>query len=179
MKKGLLLLLLIFSNSSWSQTYEEKIAASKAFIGKPVQEHTFYTLDKQPITFQNLKGEAVVAYFFASWCSPCYEALENLNKAIETTPPTVHVVAISLDGDWASLERMLARTGYTGEVWKSADAELAFQERLFANFTSSLPHIIRIDAQGILIEGGSRVKSFAQWTALINQNASISKASGI
>lgn len=179
MKKLFLLLFLIFSSDSWGQTYEEKVAASMAFIGKPVQEHSFYTSERQPITFQDLKGEAVVAYFFASWCSPCYVALENLNKAIETNSPSIRVIAISLDEDWIKLERMLARTGFTGEVWKSADAKTAIRERLFANFSGSLPHIIRIDTQGILIEGGSRVKTIEQWTAVINQNASLSEASGI
>ncbi len=179
MKKVSILLFLIFSSGSWSQTYEEKVAASRAFIGKPVQEHTFYTIDKLPITFQSLEGESVVAYFFASWCSPCYEALENLNKAIKTAPPSIRVVAISLDEDWTDLERMLARTGFTGEVWKSADAKLAFRKRLFANFSGSLPHIVRIDSHGVLVEGGSRVKTIEQWAAVINKNASLAEASEI
>lgn len=177
MKKTLLVLFLLLTDSVWSQSYEEKAAKSKASIGKPVQAHAFYTLDKQPITFESLKGEPVVAYFFASWCSPCYEALENLNQAIQITPSSVRVIAISLDEDWEKLERMLVKTGFSGEVWKSGDAKSALRQRLFANFSGSLPHIIRINKQGILIEEGSRVKTIEQWSAVISQKASLSEAS--
>lgn len=63
MKKVSIFLFLIFSSGSWSQTYEEKVAASRAFIGKPVQEHTFYTIDKLPITFQSLKVKMLLLTF--------------------------------------------------------------------------------------------------------------------
>nr|WP_246261083.1 TlpA disulfide reductase family protein [Alteromonas ponticola] len=174
-----MLLFLFIPSISWGQSYEEKVAVSKALIGKPVQAHTFYTLDKQSFSFQNLQGEFIVAYFFASWCSPCYGTLENLDKAIKNTPPTVRIVAVSLDEDWIKLKRMLAKTGFSGEVWKSADAKSVLRERLFANYSGSLPYIIRVDQQGILIEGGSEVKTSEQWSAIISQNASLNEASKI
>ncbi|GGA83897.1 hypothetical protein GCM10011369_27390 [Neiella marina] len=177
MKKLVLLLSLLFVGCVWGQSYEEKVAMSKALIGKPVQSHAFYTLDKQPITFASVKGKPIVAYFFASWCAPCYEGLENLHKATELTQSEVEVIAVSLDEDWDKLQRMLIKTGFSGQVWKSADAESALRRRLFANFSGSLPHIIRIDSQGILVEGGSRVKTTAQWAAVISQKATLREAS--
>lgn len=179
MKKLFLLLALLVANNALSQTYADKVAKSKALVGQPVQTHTFYTLDKKPVSFEDFKGEPVVAYFFASWCSPCYGALTNLHQAIEDTPPTVRVVAISLDEEWENLDRMLNKTGFTGEVWKWDAAESALQQRLFANFSGSLPHIIRVNDKGILIEAGSRIKTAEQWSAVINQQRSLHDASKI
>lgn len=179
MKTAFFMLFVLLTGSVWGQSYEEKAAASKALIGKPLQAHSFYTLDKKPISFESLQGEPVVAYFFASWCAPCYKALNNLDHAIKTTPSSVQVIAISLDEDWESLEQMLIKTGFSGVVWKSGDAKSALAQRLFANFSGTLPHIIRIDKQGMLIEGGSRIKTIKQWEAVISQRASLSEASTI
>ncbi|WP_338520001.1 TlpA family protein disulfide reductase [Alteromonas gracilis] len=177
MKNIILVLFLLSAHSAWSQTYQEKIAASKALIDKPIQTHQFYTLDKQTISFENLNGQSIVAYFFASWCSPCYASLKNLNAAIGNVPSTVRVVAVSLDEDWDDLQGMLDKTGFTGEVWKSSDATAVLTNRLFANFSGSLPYVIKVDAKGILREGGSRIKTTEQWLAVINQSTSLSEAS--
>ena len=179
MKIAFWFLLIVLTTPTWGQSYQEKVAASKALIGQPVQEHLFYTLDKQPINFQSLIGKPTVAYFFASWCSPCYEVLENLDKAIKSTPHSVNIIAISLDKDWEKLNRMLLKTGYSGQVWKSSDAKTVFRQRMFANFTASIPHIITVDELGILIEEGSKVKSVKQWAAVLQEEASLDEASRI
>ncbi len=174
--RSLLFMLLLFTTTVWGQTYQEKVTKSKALFGKPVQLNGFYTLAKQPITFENLKGEPVVAYFFASWCSPCYESLGNLNQAIDISQPSVNVIAISLDESWEDLEMMLDKTGFSGEVWKWAEEESALKQRLFGNFSGSLPYVIKINAQGILEVGSSRIKTVTQWSAVINNQASLSEA---
>lgn len=177
MKKLLTILLLTLAPLAWSQSYQEKVAASKALIGKPVQSHAFYTTEKQPIDFASVNGEIVVAYFFASWCSPCYASLGSLNKALEASSPSIWVIAISLDEDWKSLKGMLAETGFSGEVWKSSDATSVLSQRMFGNFSGSLPYAIKVDKHGILQEGGSRIKTVEQWSAIINENISLLDAS--
>ncbi|WP_394131113.1 TlpA family protein disulfide reductase [Shewanella maritima] len=180
MKKIVLLsIYFVFTNCAFAQTYEEKREASLALIGQPVQDHTFLTLNKQEVTFDSLKGKTTIAYFFASWCSPCYTKLENLGKAIEDKTPTVNVIAISLDEDWVKLERMLVKTGYTAEVWKSSSPKAVLQNRMFANFSGSLPHIVKINEHGILEEINWHIESQEQWSACLSGEVSLSEASRI
>ena len=159
-----------------ASTYEEKVALSKALVGQQVQTPTFLTSSGNEVSFPSLEGKPTVAYFFASWCAPCYSSLKNLQAVQSGHPQSVNVVAISLDDDWDELNTMLEKTGYTGTVWKSeADSDVLIQ-KMFGNYAGSIPYTIKISADGVLTESSYSIKTEPQWRATLSNEVSLKDA---
>src|SRR6266480_3199590 len=66
----------------------------------------------QKRTLSNYKGKVVLIDFWASWCAPCEVELPELNRlAALYGPKTLRVVAINVDKDRASANKLLAQLG--------------------------------------------------------------------
>ncbi|HEY5315012.1 MAG TPA: redoxin domain-containing protein [Pirellulales bacterium] len=68
-------------------------------LGKPIPEFTFTTLDGKPLTRDSLAGKVAVIDFWATWCSPCFQSLPNLEAVYQQFKDRENVafVAVSLD----------------------------------------------------------------------------------
>lgn len=170
-------LLLSFPLSS--KTFEEGVKYARSQLGKPIEQHDFFTLGKETVSFDMLRGKTTVVYFFASWCAPCYETLENLDTALKSGSTSTTVVAVSFDEDWEALQKMLDVTGFSGDVWKSSTGKMPLRDWMFANYGRSLPYTIKIDENSLLAEQSYHIKTVEQWTAVLTQELPLSKAERI
>lgn len=49
-------------------------------IGHPAPDFTLETLDGEPVTLSELRGQPVVMNFWASWCGPCRAEMPELQR---------------------------------------------------------------------------------------------------
>jgi len=106
------------------------------------------TTDGQHISLDDLKGKVVLLDFWATWCSPCREALphvRDITKKFQGQP--LVVLSVSLDTDEQKWRDFIAKNemtwlqyrddGFTGPIAKMFGVE-------------AIPHTFTIDADGVL-----------------------------
>ena len=79
-------------------------------------------------TIGDLRGQAVVVNFFASWCTPCLEEMPALSDLADDAPAGVAVLGLAVNDRREEVQRMVARlevsypTGYDrrGEIVDAA-----------------------------------------------------------
>ena len=68
-------------------------------LGQPAPPLTLNTLDGRSIATRDLKGQVVIATFWATWCAPCREELPLLSAFAERhAAQGLQVLGFSLDG---------------------------------------------------------------------------------
>ncbi|WED42910.1 TlpA disulfide reductase family protein [Legionella cardiaca] len=58
---------------------------------------TLTTLDGQQITFSSLKGKWIFINYWASWCQPCLDEIQELNRFYNQQKDRVALFAINYD----------------------------------------------------------------------------------
>jgi len=105
------------------------------------------TVTGQSISLEQYKGQVVVLDFFATWCSPCRESIPHL-VALDGKyrKQGLRVVGLSVDDDAPALKEFIGqqKIGYPVAV---ADKNLKIAYRI-----SSIPQIIIIDKQGLIVD---------------------------
>lgn len=176
MKAWIALASLCFSTLSQASSFEQKVREAQEAMGKPLQHVEVQLLSGEPVSMSSLEGKETVIYFFASWCSPCYGALKNIESVRQQQPLAVNLVAMALDEDAEAVSLMLKQTGYTGVVWQAVDGVQSLHQRAFANGVKALPYLIKVDADGLLAENNYNIKSVAQWKRVLVDNQSLQDA---
>jgi peroxiredoxin len=106
------------------------------------------TTDGQRLSLDDLKGKVVLIDFWATWCSPCREALPHIKsiaRKFEGQP--LVVLSVSLDSDEQKWRDFIVKnemtwpqyrdTGFTGPMAKLFGVE-------------AIPHTFTVDADGVL-----------------------------
>jgi cytochrome c biogenesis protein CcmG, thiol:disulfide interchange protein DsbE len=117
-------------------------------VGKPAPPLLLRTLDGRAISSASLRGQVVIASFWATWCGPCKEELPLLSAyAARHASEGLTVLGFSLDGpDQLDAVRKIAGglsfpSGLLGEPWVPGYGRIW---KLPVNFT--------IDRNGILMD---------------------------
>lgn len=109
---------------------------------------TVKTLDGKTLSSDALKGNVVLLDFWATWCSPCVQAipaLEEIRKKNAGKPFVL--VGVSADHERKTLEQFLKKRGIPGpQVWNGVQGDL---NRMFR--VSSFPTYIILDAEGRIV----------------------------
>jgi thiol-disulfide isomerase/thioredoxin len=109
---------------------------------------TVKTLDGETLSSDALKGKVVLLDFWATWCSPCVQAipaLEEIRKKNAGKPFVL--VGVSADFDQKTLEQFLKKRGIPGpQVWSGTRGDL---NRMFQ--VSTFPTHIILDAEGRIV----------------------------
>lgn len=79
LKSSLLLLVLLFSNSSMTQA--APITLTKLEVPQPAPPFKLIDLDNKLHTLEDYKGKPLIVNFWATWCRPCRDELPAFNRA--------------------------------------------------------------------------------------------------
>ena len=100
-------------------------AAGPLEVGDAVPDLPFPDLpgsEEPPLSLHDLRGETVLVEFWATWCTPCQEAIPHLNGlAEEVAGRRVRFLAVSLD-DPRTVAEFLKTTRFDARVGADEDA---------------------------------------------------------
>lgn len=105
----------LWANHEWDTSRVESPEEAKrslSRIGEMAKDFSLPTLNdpKQQLRLESLKGQGILLNFWATWCGPCVKELPSLIAvAKEYRERGLRVVAVSVDRDWATIDRFLAR----------------------------------------------------------------------
>ncbi len=115
----------------YTEVVEEVVReASKVKPGQPAPDFTLDDLQGQSVSLSDFRGQAVFLDFWASWCSPCIEAVPHLEEIKQRTQDQkVVFLNISLDpaDEWHQAVDEHGLTGvhvHAPGGWQAAVAQL-------------------------------------------------------
>ncbi|WP_440055247.1 TlpA family protein disulfide reductase [Pseudoalteromonas sp. T1lg65] len=179
MKKWTLLLaliLLIFGGLKYLGFFAKGYSD---VLGKPIQRIELFDLSGKNHSFDELKSQQTVIYFFASWCAPCYPTLSLLENFTHDQTTKTRLLAIALDEDIEGVQAMVEKTGFTGNLWLAKAGTSLIQQRFFGNENRVVPFILKLDADTNIIERSYKLDKLEQWQAVLIGGNSLKMASGL
>ncbi len=116
--------------------------------GHPAPEFTLQTLDGEPLSLSDLRGNAVVLNFWATWCPPCQAEMPELQAVHEAyAAGGLVVLGVNQAEDQATVQAFLDERGLTFPV--VLDLQYEASQRYQVN---SLPTTFFIDRNGMIRE---------------------------
>lgn len=124
-------------------------------IGKKAPNFTLPTPDGKTLSLSSFKGKMLIVDFWASWCGPCRAENPNMVKIYnEFHEKGLEILSVSLDDNKESWIAAIEKDGLIWnhvsdlKKWNSAAAKLYG--------VNSIPHIVIIDQNGIIVEKNLR-----------------------
>jgi len=117
-------------------------------------DFTLMSLDGEPVTLSELRGNVVVIDFWATWCSPCLKSFPNLHAAVNRHQDRgVVLLVVSLDKTAQRARDYLVENGYSTDnaLWESLDAAREVKD-LFG--VIGIPRTFIIDRDGFIQYSG-------------------------
>ena len=117
-------------------------------------DFTLMSLDGEPVTLSELRGNVVVIDFWATWCSPCLKSFPNLHAAVNRHQDRgVVLLVVSLDKTAQRARDYLVENGYSTDnvLWESLDAAREVKD-LFG--VVGIPRTFIIDRDGFIQYSG-------------------------
>ena len=111
---------------------------------------TLTTLDQDSLSLEDLRGQAVILNFWASWCPPCQEEMPAMQSVYETFKDQgLQIVAVNLafQDSTEAAQSFVDELSLTFPVVMDEDGDVARQYRI-----SALPTTFFIDAEGVVQE---------------------------
>ena len=129
-------LLVLFAAPEYRQ-------GEPSLAGKPARDFSF-TLDGKPATLADLRGKVVVLNFWATWCPPCVEETDALNRLqMAIAPHGATILGVSVDEDPAAYEKFLSDHQVRFPTFRDPSKQIAHSYG-----TSVYPETYIIDREG-------------------------------
>jgi thiol-disulfide isomerase/thioredoxin len=131
--------------------------------GKPVPAFSIASLDDPAITYtsESLKGKFYLIDFWATWCKPCIEEMDNMHRAYEKYRRRgFEILSLSFDDKPETVKRF--RSGKWKMPWLNAIVGGGFDSEIVKRFEiSGIPKPILVDRKGkiVAIENDLRGKN--------------------
>lgn len=142
---------------AWQSTSRRAPAANRA-VGLPgsaprsvepnprvLYEASLPDLAGRPVALSHLKGQPVVANFWATWCAPCVEEMPHLD-ALSKSLPNVQFVGIGIDTA-ANIAKFVAKIPVSYPLYVAGHSGIAMVKEL-GNAAGGLPFTVLLDAEG-------------------------------
>ena len=97
----------------------------------------------EELSWEALRGRAVVVEFWATWCSPCVGAIPHWNELVEAFAGEPIVFLSVTDEDEARVQRFLEKRPILGAVALDTD-----RDTFEAYGVEGIPHTLLVDAEG-------------------------------
>jgi len=106
------------------------------------------TTDGQRVAMDDLTGKVVLIDFWATWCTPCREAMPHIREIAKRFQgqPLV-LLSVSLDSDEDKWKDFIAKNGMTWPQYRDGGFH-GPMAKLFG--VQSIPHTFTVDADGVL-----------------------------
>jgi thiol-disulfide isomerase/thioredoxin len=79
----------------------------------------------KPLLLKNLRGQALVINFWATWCEPCREEMPSLAQLAQSQSGKLRVLAVNFKESPATVGQFVAATGLTLPTLRDPDGALA------------------------------------------------------
>jgi cytochrome c-type biogenesis protein CcmF len=124
------------------------LPAARPLVGQEAPEFRLELLDGTPVSLSDLRGQAAVVNFWASWCLSCEDELPALQSAWEEYEDQgVVLVGILYQDDIAAAQGMITEFGLTYPIGLDQDDRIAT-----AYGITGIPETFVIDLQGVVSE---------------------------
>jgi hypothetical protein len=79
----------------------------------------------KPLLLKDLRGQALVINFWATWCEPCREEMPSLAQLAQSQSGKLRVLAVNFKESPATVGQFVAATGLTIPTLRDPDGALA------------------------------------------------------
>ncbi|MDP2208903.1 MAG: TlpA disulfide reductase family protein [Bacteroidota bacterium] len=122
-------------------------------VGSLVPEFSFVSLDEPNVVYTNesLKGKNYLLDFWATWCKPCVDEMENLHKTYEKfKDKNFEIISISLDNSPKAVNKF--REGKWKMPWLHSFLNNGFQNKIAEKFgIVGIPKPVLVDVSGKVV----------------------------
>ena len=128
-----------------SMNSKTEVSNQRIKIGEKVDKVRFEKVFNSPqnsFALKDLKNKIVILEFWATWCGPCFPAIENLKKLKEKFPNQLEVISVLQESE-ERLQRYMKNK--PSSLWHVADPERKLNE-YFPH--RAIPHTVVIDSEG-------------------------------
>jgi thiol-disulfide isomerase/thioredoxin len=122
--------------------------AGEVPIGQALRDARLLGLNGPSRRLSDYAGHSLVINVWASWCGPCRQEMQSLERLAWRDPPVPFtIIGISTDDDPELARQLLARTHAT--LTHFIDEHLLWEHMLGAN---TLPLTVLVDARGHVVD---------------------------
>jgi thiol-disulfide isomerase/thioredoxin len=142
--------------------FSDHLPGGLNMTGQAAPDIQLAATDGASVPLSSYRGKPVLLDFWATWCGPCIESFPRLAQLQkETTPMGLVLLGVDEDKEEKRATDFLARHNY---VWPNTHDENNTIHQAFNDI--GLPHVVLIDAQGIIVFFGSGEDEYGLRTAI-------------
>lgn len=140
-------------------------------VGTRAPDFSARTLQGQPVSLEQLRGEVVLLNIWATWCPPCREEMPSMERLHQQLGPQgLRVVAVSIDAEPGQLDaggrpggdvaEFAREMGLTFDIWADPAGHIQRTYR-----TTGVPESFVIDRRGNIVK---KVIGATEWDSPAN-----------
>lgn len=122
------------------------VPSQHPLVNKPAPELSGTLLDGSAIDLSKLQGQRVAVLFWATWCLPCFDALDEFERAYRDLDKNVQFVAVAWLDDPTSVREVSDRGELGVLILVDEDGQIADSWQV-----EGAPWLVLVNEQGIVM----------------------------